>query len=117
MSQIEHTIDASGERLGRVASRAAKILMGKSSAGYTPHIPADLTLTISNASKMHIAQKKRLQKTYTEYSGHPGGLKRESLSHLAARKGHKEVLRQAIERMLPRNAMRAKRLKSLKISD
>jgi large subunit ribosomal protein L13 len=89
MAHTDYTIDASGEKLGRVASRAAKVLMGKATAGYTPHIFTAMTLTISNASKMHISQKKKQQKMYMEYSGHPGGLKRESLAHLAARKGHK----------------------------
>ena len=117
MATPDVTIDASGEKLGRVASRAAKILMGKHLASYTPHIRSDVALSITNASKMHIPQKKRQQKMYMTYSGHPGGLKKEDLAHLAARKGHREVLRRAIERMLPRNAMRTPRLKLLQISE
>ena len=117
MTATEHTINAAGEKLGRVASRAAKALMGKLSASYTPHISSPTTVTITNAAQLHITEKKRLLKIYTTYSGHPGGLKRESLSSLIARKGHKEALRLAISRMLPRNATRTVRMKRLKITD
>ncbi len=117
MTATEHTINAAGEKLGRVASRAAKALMGKMSASYTPHISSPTTVTITNAAKLHLPEKKRHAKIYTTYSGHPGGLKRETLSALIARKGHGEALRRAILRMLPRNATRVVRMKRLKISD
>lgn len=117
MTVTEHTIDAAGEKLGRVASRAAKILMGKSSASYTPHIHTATGVTIKNAGKLHVTDKKRQQKVYTTYSGHPGGLKRETLASLIGRKGHKEAIRRAIERMLPRNATRTARMKRLKFTD
>lgn len=110
-------IDAAGKRLGRVASEAAKALMGKTSASYTPHVLSNVRVEISNASKLHMTEKKRQQKIYTTYSGYPGGLKRESLSNLNVRKGHGEALRRAVRRMLPRNTMLTARLKNLHISD
>jgi len=111
------TIDAGGKMLGRVASQAAKALMGKSSAQYTPHIQSKHTVTITNAGKLYLPEKKRLQKVYTDYSGYPGGLRRETLSSLVARKGRAAALRRAIERMLPRNTLRNDRLKRLTISE
>lgn len=113
----EYSIDAAGKKLGRVASAAAKVLMGKSSASYTPHISSHFRVLISNAKKMHITEKKRLTKIYTNYSGYPGGLRRESLSSLIARKGHGAALKRAIERMLPRNASRTARMKRLQITE
>lgn len=110
------TIDAAGQSLGRVASEAAKALMGKTRADYTPNINSDVKVTITNAGKLYIRERKRLQKIYTTYSGHPGGQKRESLASLNARKPS-EALRRAIARMLPRNTMHTPRLKSLTISE
>ena len=111
------TIDAAGKTLGRVATEAAKALMGKTLANYTPNIPTPVRVTISNAKKLRITEKKRLQKTYTDYSGHPGGLKTRSLSQMIARDGEGAAIRRAITRMLPRNTLRNGRLKRLVITD
>src|SRR3989344_5469301 len=113
----EYKIDASGRSLGRVASEAAKALMGKAHADYTPHILSNVKVTIENASKTRTTEKKRLQKIYTTYSGYPGGLKKESLGNLMGRKGNREVIRRAIKGMLPRNTMLVARLKNLSITE
>ena len=117
MTKTDVTIDAAGEKLGRVASRAAKELIGKTSASYTPHIPSQVAVSITNAGKLHIPEKKKQGKVYTTYSGHPGGLKKETLSSLVGRNGAREALRRAIERMLPKNTMRKARMKRLTISE
>jgi len=111
----EYTIDAAGKSLGRVASEAAKALMGKTSADYVPNKRSDVKVQIKNASKLRLSEKKRTQKTYLTYSGYPGGLKKERLGALSARKGHGELLRRAVSRMLPRNTFRPFRMKNLKI--
>jgi|SRR3989344_71381 len=113
----EYKIDAAGRSLGRVASEAAKALMGKADADYTPHIRSNVKVTIANASKIRSTEKKRLQKIYTTYSGYPGGLKKESLGNLVGRKGSGEALRRAIKGMLPRNTMLVARLKNLSITE
>lgn len=115
--QKVHSIDAAGKSLGRVASEAAKALMGKTSASYTPHIRSKVTVSITNASKIRMPEKKRGVKIYSTYSGYPGGLKRESLSNLAARKGMGEAIQRAVRRMLPRNTMLTARMKHLTISE
>jgi len=117
ITEKKYDIDATGKTVGRVATEAAKALMGKSHADYTPHIPSVVKVTISNAGKIRITEKKRLQKSYTHYSGHPGGLKIESLGSLVGRRGKGEAVRKAIERMLPRNTMKTARLKRLIISE
>ena len=116
-STKEYNIDAAGKSLGRVASEAAKALMGKTSADYTPHIRSDVKVSISNAGKIRIRERKRLQKTYTRYSGYPGGLKKESLGHLVSRKGAAEAIRRAVKGMLPRNTMIVARLKNLSVTE
>ena len=113
----EHTINAAGQKLGRVASQAAKALMGKVSVSYTPNIDTGVHVVITNASKLYLSERKRQGKVYTTYSGHPGGLKLETLQALIARKGTGEALRRAVERMLPRNTTRKARMKRLKISE
>ncbi len=117
MEKKEIIIDAGGKTLGRVASTAAKALMGKMSPAYTPHIQSVSKVVVTNAGKLHIPEKRRLQKVYTNYSGYPGGLKKETLSSLTARKGNSAALKRAIQRMLPRNAMRNDRLKRLTITN
>ncbi len=112
-----HTIDATGRTLGRVASEAAKALMGKTHADYVPHVKSDVTVTIENASKLRISEKKRVNKTYQTYSGYPGGQKSKSLANVAGRKGYREVIRHAVQRMLPQNTMRVGRLKQLIITE
>ena len=111
-----YSIDAAGRTLGRVASEAAKALMGKMLVDYTPHINAGVKVTITNVKKLYIRERKRTQKIYTTYSGYPGGQKKESWASLNARKPG-EALRRAIERMLPRNTFRTSRLRNLTITE
>ena len=117
METKNYTIDAAGRSLGRVASEAAKALMGKTTADYTPHIRSNVKVVVANASKLRITEKKRLQKTYTRYSGYPGGLKKESLGSLIGRRGASDALRHAVKGMLTRNTMLVARLKNLQISE
>jgi len=113
-----YSIDAGGKALGRVASEAAKALMGKMRADYVPYIESGIKVSVSNAGRMHIRDKKMAQKTYTSYSGYPGGIKRESLANLSVRtKGNAEALRRAVSRMLPRNTMKVARMKNLFITE
>lgn len=116
-TEKKYDIDASGKTIGRVATEAAKALMGKAHADYTPHIPSVVKVTVSNAGKIRVMEKKRLQKKYTRYSGHPGGLKIESLGSLVGRRGKSAAVRKAVERMLPRNTMKTARLKRLIVTE
>lgn len=114
---MEYTIDAAGKSLGRVASEAAKALMGKMNAAYTPNKRSDVKVIVTNASKLHVREQKRVQKTYVRYSGYPGGLKRKSLGALASERGYAAPLRIAVSRMLPRNTFKTARLKNLTIKE
>lgn len=112
-----YKIDAAGRTVGRIASEAAKALMGKMSASYTPHILSDVKVTIVNASKVYSRERKRTHTFLKTYSGWPSGQKVVSIANIAAKKGHSEVIRRAIARMLPRNTMHTPRMKNLTISE
>lgn len=114
---IKHTINAEGKKLGRIASEAAHILMGKNRTDFVRNAAPDVRVTIENTSKLEITEKKGLQKTYTRHSGYPGGQRQETLSNLVARKGQREVLRRAIKGMLPKNKLVDGMMKNLSITD
>lgn len=112
-----YSIDAAGRTVGRVASEAAKALMGKTTASYTPNVLSDVKVSIVNASKIYSRERKSTNTFLKTYSGWPSGQKVVSIANIARKKGHGEVIRRAIERMLPRNTMRTPRLKNLTISE
>lgn len=112
-----HTIDAAGRTLGRIASEAAYILMGKNEPDYQPNVAGKTTVIISNAGKIKVTEKKLSEKMYERYSGYPGGLRFLSLKEVVARKGFSEALRLAVYGMLPGNKLRPLRMKRLKVSE
>lgn len=101
--------------LGRVASEAANVLLGKKNPAFVKHAVVGEKVTIVNASKIRISGKKATQKEYRHYTGHPGGLRSEKYHELTARRGHKEAIRLAIYGMLPSNRLRTARMKLLTI--
>ena len=111
-----YTINASGKKMGRIASEAAKALMGKMRVDYTPNKPSKVKVVISNANELDLSEKKRLQHTYQRYTGYPGGQRTERLGEVIQKRGIESALRKTIERMLPRNTLRKDRMKHLTIS-
>lgn len=111
-----HTIDAAGKRLGKVATEAATVLMGKDRADFAKHTVADVTVTIENASKLDIPENKKTE-IYQSYSGHPGGRKTETLEHLGGRLGYAEVVRRTVKGMLPKNKLQAVLMKNLIVTE
>jgi len=112
-----HTIDAAGKRLGRIATEAAHLLMGKHRTDVVRHQVLPVTVTIENASKLLIDEKKREQKEYDRYTGYPGGRRVLSMEKLIDKKGYREIVRKAVYGMLPSNKLRAVRMKQLTISE
>jgi large subunit ribosomal protein L13 len=112
-----HTINAAGKRLGRVASEAAKILIGKHLTDFTRNDAGTASVRIENASKIVLDEKKSIQKKHKRYSGYPGGLKEETFSSVAARRGYGELLRHAIKGMLPKNKLQALRMKRVSVTE
>ncbi len=113
---MNHTIDATGKKLGRVSSLAAGYLRGKSDTGFAPNKVPMTKVIIENVSKLDLSPK-RLEEEYKTYSGYPGGLKHESRGHLIGRRGMKEVVMRTVRGMLPRNKLRTQMLKNLTITE
>ena len=109
------TIDATHKSLGRVASDAAKAILGKHKVDFVKHQIVGEEVKIINASKIRITGAKKLAKQYVRYSGYPGGQKKENYSMLTKRLGHKEAIRRAVMGMLPKNRLQAKRIKLLTV--
>lgn len=113
---ISYTVDAKGRALGRVASEAASALLGKKSAHYVKNKVLPVDVTITNASGLVIGEKKMAQKEYVHYTGYPGGLRTTSIKMLKDKKGIEEVIRKAVDGMIPRNKLRKERMKRLTIT-
>lgn len=111
-----YTIDATDKRMGKIATEAATVLMGKNRADFAKHEMSDVVVTISNASKLDIPEKKK-DEMYQSFSGHPGGRKTETLEHLRVRRGIAEVLQRTIGGMLPQNKHKKRLLKQLIITE
>lgn len=112
-----HTIDATGKRLGRVASEAASILMGKDRTDFARNKNPNVQVLIENASKLNISEKKKEQKEYVTYSGYVGGQKHTPMEEVIEKKGYGEVVRRAVSGMLPKNRLQAPMLKRLTVSE
>ncbi len=112
-----HTINAESKKIGRVASEAAKILMGKTSPAYQPNEVADVEVRIQNAGKADVTTKKKDEKVYTHYSGYPGGLISTTMARVIEKKGMSEVFRIAVKGMLPKNKLTAQIIKNLTVTE
>lgn len=111
-----YTIDAAGKRLGKVATEAASVLVGKNDPNFAKHIKSEVIVEISNVAKLDIPEKKK-HEIYQSYSGYPGGRRTETLDHLAKRLGYAEVVRRTIGGMLPNNKHKKRLLTQLIITE
>lgn len=109
-----YLIDAKDKILGRLASKIAYMLQGKHRPDYTPHVDQADFFVIINAEKVRLTGKKLDQKIYWRHSGYMGGMKLKTARELLE-KHPTQLIYLAVKRMLPRNRMRNKLLKKLKI--
>lgn len=107
-------LDASGQTLGRFASRVALILRGKHKTTYTPHIDSGDGVIIINAGKIKVSGNKEAQKNYVYNTGFVGGLREIPYSVMKGRKPS-FILEHAIKGMLPDNRLTSCQLKRLRI--
>jgi large subunit ribosomal protein L13 len=112
----EYTIDASGKRLGKIATEAASYLIGKKTPEFARNIVPAISVTITNASKMDLSDKKS-KEIYQSYSGYPGGRRIETLEHLGKRLGYGEAVRRTVKGMLPKNKLQSLMMKNLKVTE
>ena len=112
-----HTIDAEGKRVGRIAAEAAIFLMGKNKPDFERNKITGVKVSIINASKADMIEKRMAQKTYARYSGYPGGLKMQKAKDVVSRHGYSELFLKAVYGMIPSNRLRAIRMKNLTIAE
>jgi large subunit ribosomal protein L13 len=97
-----YLIDAAGKPLGRVAAKAAHVLMGKNKASYTKHLDNGDFVVIINAEKIILTGRKSKTKVYHHYSGFVGGLRDTPFLEMIAKKPFFPI-EQAVKGMLPKN--------------
>jgi large subunit ribosomal protein L13 len=116
-SEIErqwHVIDASGKTLGRLASEAAMILLGKNKPTFSRHINVGDYVVVVNAAKVKVTGKKDKQKMYYRHSNYPGGLV--SVKYNDMLKTHPDrIITFAVKGMIPRNRLGRQIMSRLKV--
>ena len=107
-------IDAKDMVLGRLSTRIAKILQGKTKATYSPNFLCGDKVVVINAKHIKITGNKLENKNYDRYSGYPGGIKEISLKRLQE-KNPSRVLYCAVRGMLPKTLLAKRMIRGLKI--
>lgn len=105
-------IDASGQTLGRLASKVAKLLRGKYKPSFTPHVDCGDNVVIINADKVVLTGNKWNDRVYLRYTGYPGG-QREMTPAVLLSKGADRLMQKVVKGMLPKNKLGAALLKNL----
>jgi len=109
---MDYIIDAKNKKLGRLASEIAVILQGKKNPQYEPRHPGFDRVIVKNAKQIVLSGKKESQKVYFRHSGPLGHLKEKKFKDVFQR-NPVWVLRHAVNLMLPKNRLRARRMKRL----
>lgn len=114
---MNYTIDATDKVLGRLASEVAALLNAKNSTEFVKNRVSDVTVKVTNASKIKVTGKKMKESVHKSFSGYPGGLKEMPLSYVVEKKGYSELLSHAVRGMLPKNKLQDIRMKNLVIEE
>jgi large subunit ribosomal protein L13 len=109
-----HVIDASDEILGRLATRVARLLMGKHKPLFCRNLDVGDFVIVLNADKVRVTGNKARQKMYYRHSGYPGGLKSISLGKMMQTYPTRAI-EHAVKGMLPKNKLNARMMKRLKV--
>nr|YP_009500420.1 ribosomal protein L13 [Gracilariopsis heteroclada]AXE43582.1 ribosomal protein L13 [Gracilariopsis heteroclada] len=107
-------VNAENQNLGRLSSKVAQILKGKSITTYSPHLNSKIYIVLLNSKLINITGKKKLNKIYKKHSGYPGGLKEKKFHEIQAKQPNK-ILEQSIKGMLPKGRLGRQLFKQLKI--
>ncbi len=109
-----YLIDADNAVLGRVASRVARLLMGKHKPSYTPFLDMGDHVVVINAAKVRLTGDKENQKLYRRHSGYPGGLSSVSARQMRA-KHPVRIVEFAVAGMLPKTKLGKHMIHKLKV--
>lgn len=114
IERATHTIDATDQIVGRIATRVATLLRGKHKPEYAPNVDGGDAVVVENIAKLRFTGTKFEQKKYYRFSGYPGGLKETKIAKLFNERPE-EILRKAVWNMLPKNRLRKEMIKRLTI--
>jgi len=109
-----HVIDARDVVLGRLASKAAQLLMGKNKPSYTPFLDTGDHVVVVNAAKVRLTDRKEEQKIYRRHSGYPGGLTETSARKVREARPAR-LVEEAIQGMLPKTKLGKQMYRKLKV--
>jgi large subunit ribosomal protein L13 len=106
--------DAEGKILGRLASRVASVLRGKTNPSFSPHLDAGDFVIVVNAAKVRLTGQKMEKKEYIRHTGYPGGVRRARAGDVLA-KHPTRLVRDAVSGMLPKNRLGRRLATKLKV--
>lgn len=114
LDQKWYVVDATDQRLGRLATEIAMILRGKKKPTYTPNMDTGDFVIVINAEKVIVTGRKPQQKLYRRHSGRPGGMKQETFEQLQKRIPER-IIEKAVKGMLPKNTLGRRLFTKLKV--
>jgi large subunit ribosomal protein L13 len=109
-----HVINAQGVVLGKIATRAAMLLMGKTKPSYTPFLDTGDHVIVVNAAKVRLSGRKEDSKVYRHFTGYPGGLVEKSFKRVRAEKPIR-IVEEAIQGMLPKTKLGKQMYRKLQV--
>jgi len=109
-----HLIDAEDVILGKLATKAAMLLMGKTKPSYTPFLDTGDHVIVINAAKVRLTGRKEENKIYRHFTGYPGGLVEKSLKRVRAEKPIR-IVEDAIQGMLPKTKLGKQMYRKLQV--
>src|SRR5258705_8797353 len=107
-------IDANGLVLGRIATRAARLLQGKHKTTYPPFIDTGDHVVVVNAATVKLTGRKEDQKIYRQHSGYEGGL-RETRARIVRQRHPERIVEDAVRGMLPKTKLGEAMYRKLKV--
>jgi len=109
-----HVVDAEGQALGKLASKAAFVLMGKHKPSYTPFLDTGDPVVVINAAKVRLTGRKEENKVYRRFTGYPGGLVEMGVARVRATRPNR-IVEDAIFGMLPKTKLGKQMYRKLKV--
>jgi large subunit ribosomal protein L13 len=109
-----HVIDAQEVVLGKLASRAAMLLMGKTKPSYTPFLDTGDHVIVINAEKVRLTGRKGENKVYRHFTGYPGGLVETNVQRVREKRPTR-IVEEAIQGMLPKTKLGKQMFRKLKV--
>ena len=114
ISRSWHVVDARDVVVGKLASKAAMLLMGKTKPFYTPFLDTGDHVIVINADKVRLTGRKEEKKVYRHFTGYPGGLVEKSFKRVRAERPVR-IVEQAIQGMLPKTKLGKQMYRKLKV--